>query len=134
MPRHFLRSAAVLLAAAGLAGGVASAALAQARPLNIEIDRSTRVQLRAPAGSVIVANPKIADVTVVDANTLFITGKGYGVTDIVAVDALGRSLFQSQVVVSAGSTGSVRVWRGAQATEMACGSSCSPSVRTPSVP
>jgi len=131
MPRHFLRSAAALLAAAGL---VASAAAAQASPLNIEIDSSTRIQLRAPAGSVIVANPKIADVTVVDANTLFITGKGYGVTEIVAVDAIGRPLFQSRVVVSAGSTGSVRVWRGAEATDMACGVSCSPIVRTPSAP
>ena len=130
MPRHFLRFAAAMLAAAGLAGGVASVAQAQARPLNIEIDSSTRIQLRAPAGSVIVANPKIADVTVVDANTLFITGKGYGVTEIVAVDGVGRTLFQREIVVSGGATGSVRVWRGAQATEMTCAASCAPSVRT----
>lgn len=133
MPSTFKRlsigSASVLFALAA-----AAAAQAESRPLNVEIDRATRVQLRAPAGSVIVANPKIADVTVVDANTLFITGKGYGVTEIIAVDALGRSLFQSQVVVSAGSAGSVRVWRGAQATEMACGSSCSPSVRAAPAP
>lgn len=114
--------------------GAAVQAQAQSRPLNVEIDHATRVQLRAPAGSVIVANPKIADVTVVDANTLFITGKGYGVTEVIAVDALGRSLYHSQVVVSAGSTGSVRVWRGPQATEMACGSSCSPSVRAATAP
>lgn len=133
MPRHFLRSAAAL-AATGLVAGIASTAQAQARPLNIEIDSATRVQLRAPAGSVIVANPRIADVTVVDANTLFITGKGYGVTEIVAVDTLGRSLFQTQIVVSAGSTGAVRVWRGGDATDMACGSSCSPSVRSSSAP
>ena len=106
-------------------------AQAQSRPLNVEIDRSTRVQLRAPAGSVIVGNPEIADVTVVDANTLFITGKGYGVTEVVAVDAIGRTVFQNQIVVTAGSTGSVRMWRGGQAvTDMACGSSCSPSVRS----
>ena len=128
MPRTF-KTLSLGLTAALFALGVAAAAQAQSRPLNVEIDHATRVQLRAPAGSVIVANPKIADVTVVDANTLFITGKGYGVTEVIAVDALGRSLFQSQVVVSAGSNGSVRVWRGAQATEMACGSSCSPSVR-----
>ena len=134
MSRPLLRSAAVLMAAAGLAGGVATAALAQARPLNVEIDGATRVQLRGPASSVVVANPRIADVTVVDANTLFITGKGYGVTEIVAVDAAGRALFQSQVVVTAGSTGTVRVWRGGAATDMACGSSCSPSVRGSSAP
>jgi len=133
MPRPFLRSA-VAMASAGLVAGIASVALAQARPLNIEIDSATRVQLRGAASSVIVANPRIADVTVVDANTLFITGKGYGVTDVVAVDALGRALFQSQIVVSAGSTGAVRVWRGGDATDMACGASCSPSVRSSSAP
>lgn len=124
MKRLFL----TVLAAAALS---ASLAHAQSRPLNVEIDRSTRVQLRGPAGSVIVGNPAIADVTVVDANTLFITGKGYGVTEVVAVDPLGRTVFQNQVVVTAGSTGSVRVWRGGQPmTDMACGASCSPSVRS----
>jgi Flp pilus assembly secretin CpaC len=123
------RSILPLLAAAALLA-IPAAAAAQSQPLNVDIDQSTRVQLRAPAGSVIVGNPLIADVTVVDANTLFITGKGYGVTEVVAVDVLGRTVFQSQVVVTAGDSGRVRVWRGAQATEMACASTCSPSIRS----
>lgn len=105
------------------------AAQAQTGALNVEIDRSARVQLRGTAASVIVGNPQIADVTVVDANTLFIVGKGYGVTEVVAVDGVGRTLFQREIVVTGGSTGSVRVWRGGQATEMACSSSCAPSIR-----
>lgn len=116
--------------AALVATALASAAGAQSRPMNVEIDRSERVTLRGAATSVIVGNPAIADVTVVDANTLYITGKGYGVTEVVAVDAIGRPLFQSQVVVTGGSTGAVRVWRGAQVTEMACGASCAPSIRS----
>lgn len=107
-------------------------ATAQSAPLNVEIDQAMRVPLRAAAGSVIVGNPLIADVTVVDSNTLYITGKGYGITEIVAVDAIGRTVFQRQVVVSDGAgSGRVRVWRGGQATEMACGSSCSPTLRGP---
>lgn len=122
------RLAAAMAGAAVLA--LAGSGATQSARLNVEIDQATRVQLRGPAGSVIVGNPLIADVTVVDSNTLYITGKGYGVTEIVAVDTIGRTVFQSQVVVSEGSgTGRVRVWRGGQATEMACGSSCSPSVR-----
>jgi Flp pilus assembly secretin CpaC len=86
---------------------------AQSGSLNVEIDQAQRVQLRGPAGSVIVGNPAIADVTVVDANTLYITGKGFGVTEVVAIDAIGRTVFQSQVVVSDGSgSGRVRIWRG----------------------
>ena len=134
MPRR--RHALPLLAAAvlgliGAQGALAPSAKAQSADgaLTIQIDRSQRVSLRGSADSVIVGNPLIADVTVVDANTLYITGKGYGVTEIVAVDAIGRTLFQNQVIVTGGQTGSVRVWRGATATEMACASSCSPSVR-----
>ncbi len=123
------RLAAALAAVAVLALPVIGTA--QSASMNVEIDQAQRVQLRGPAGSVIVGNPAIADVTVVDSNTLYITGKGYGVTEIVAVDQIGRTVFQSQIVVTDGAgSGRVRVWRGAQATEMACASSCSPSVRS----
>jgi Flp pilus assembly secretin CpaC len=126
--RYVAAAAAVALLAAP------AGATAQSR-LSVEIDQAQRVQLSGPAGSVIVGNPQIADVTVVDANTLYITGKGYGVTEVVAVDPIGRTVFQSQVVVTAGEgSGRVRVWRGAQATEMACASSCSPSLRGSSGP
>lgn len=114
---------------------LAGPVVAQSGRISVEIDQAQRVQLSGPAGSVIVGNPEIADVTVVDANTLYITGKGYGVTEVVAVDPIGRTVFQSQVVVTAGdSAGRVRVWRGAQATEMACAASCSPSMRGTSSP
>ena len=122
------RLAAVLVSAAVLFAPAVGTA--QSGSLNVEIDQTQRVQLRGPAGSVIVGNPAIADVTVVDANTLYITGKGNGVTEIVAVDTIGRTVFQSQIVVTDGAgSGRVRVWRGGQATEMACASSCSPSLR-----
>jgi len=127
MVRHFV-FATLAVSLSGTAGHAQSA-------LSVAVDQAQRVQLRGPAASVIVGNPQIADVTVVDANTLFITGKGYGVTEVVAVDPVGRTVFQSQVVVTAGNgVGAVRVWRGAQATEMACASSCSPSVRGSSGP
>ncbi|WP_306002417.1 pilus assembly protein N-terminal domain-containing protein [Brevundimonas sp. C43] len=119
-----------LIAAALIVAPVVASA--QDGALNVEIDRSTRVQLRGAAASIIVGNSQIADVSLVDANTMFIVGKGYGVTEVVAVDGVGRTLFKREIVVTGGSTGSVRVWRGAQATEMACGASCTPSVRSSS--
>ena len=126
MLRRSYAVAGLALAAATLA----STASAQSRNLTVEIDRAQRVQLNGVASSVVVGNPQIADVTVVDANTLFVIGKGYGVTEVVAVDAIGRTLFQGEIAVTAGSTGAVRVWRGGQATEMACGQTCAPSVRS----
>ena len=128
-----MRPASIL---AGLAAmlALATPAFAQERPLDVKLDQATQVRLRAPAGSVIVANPRIADVTVTDARTLFITGKSYGLTEIIAVDALGRPLFQRQVAVSPGETGSVRVWRGGEAVEVACGTRCAPAARPSTAP
>ncbi|KAK0342675.1 hypothetical protein LTR94_021434 [Friedmanniomyces endolithicus] len=103
MPRLSIAVITAVLALAGLPAQAQSPNGA----LNVEIDRSARVQLRGAAASVIVANPQIADVTVVDANTLFIVGKGYGVTEVVAVDGVGRTLFQREIVVTGGSTGSL---------------------------
>lgn len=126
-------SPARLIAALACAAALCAPAVvaAQSGSMSVEIDQTQRVQLRGPAGSVIVGNPAIADVTVVDSNTLYITGKGNGVTEIVAVDTIGRTVFQSQVVVTDGAgAGRVRIWRAGQATEMACASSCSPSVRS----
>ena len=123
----------MIAAAAVFGAALATPALAQ-DSLLVDIDQTARIQLRAPAGSVIVGNPQIADITVVDANTLYVTGKGYGITEIVAVDSIGRTLFQSQIIVSAGDEGRVRVWRGGQVTEMACGSTCSPTQRSTGTP
>ena len=104
----------------------ATAATAQSRQLEVPIHQAARVQLSAPAGSVIVANKDIADVAVTDARTLFITGKAYGVTEVIAVDGLGRPLFQRQIVVAPSNAGTVRVWRGRNATEVTCGATCEP--------
>lgn len=129
--RHmFQGSRSTVLAALALTAlAVAGPVLAQSAPMSVGIDRSQRISLRGSVTSVIVNNPQIADVTVVDANTLVIQGKGYGQTEVMAVDAIGRVLFQNQIVVSGGQAGSLRVWRGGKATEMACAATCSPSMR-----
>lgn len=100
-------------------------AQAQSGQMQIPRDGVQRISLRGTAASVVVGNPKIADVTVIDTNTLVITGKGSGVTEVIVLDTIGRPLFQNRIVVAAEQSGSVRLWRGAQATEMVCAESCS---------
>ena len=104
------------------------AVMAQSRGLTVELDHSARIQLAGSASSVIVGNPRIADVTVVNDRTLFVSGRGHGVTDVIVVDALGRTIYNGQISVIAPRDGQVRVWRGTQATEMACGAGCAPAV------
>ena len=124
-----MRRPITALAAAVAATLLASGAVAQSAPLSVELDHTARLQLRAAAGSVIVGNPAVADVTVVDERTLYVSGRGYGVTEVVVLDGLGRTLYQNNVVVTRPQSGGVRVWRGAQPTDMACAASCAPSAR-----
>jgi hypothetical protein len=123
-----MRRLATPSALVALALAAASPALA-APGLVVAIDHSQRLHVSRPAGSVIVGNPAVADVTVVDAHTVFVSGRGYGVSEIVVLDPLGRTIWQGDVVVTAPSAGQVSVYRGTQVTEMACATLCSPSVR-----
>jgi Flp pilus assembly secretin CpaC len=66
---------------------------------------------------------------VVDQHTLYVSGRGYGTTEIVVLDPLGRTIWKGDVVVTQ-PDGQVSIYRGNQATDMACGgSSCAPSIR-----
>lgn len=118
-------SLASLLAAPALLLAAAAPAQAQSAQIQIPQDGVQRIGLRGAAASVVVGNPRIADVTVIDTNTIVITGKGAGITEVMVLDAIGRPLLQNRIVVAAEQSGSVRLWRGAQATEMVCAESCS---------
>lgn len=100
------------------------AAPALAQTISVPIDQSLRLALPAAAANIAVGNPGVADVTVVDERNLLITGKGYGVTNILAMDRAGRTIYERQVVVSAPGGAHVSLYRGTALQEYACEASC----------
>src|SRR3954447_15735714 len=104
--RLIARLALATLATAALVAPAAAA------PLVVPIDQSTRLNVPGSAYSVLVGNPAVADVTVVDSHTLYIQGRGYGATDVVVLDRDGRPLYTGDLVVSAAESGRVSVYRG----------------------
>jgi Flp pilus assembly secretin CpaC len=110
---------------------VAIAAPALAAPaVVVPIDQSVRLSIPGSAYSVILGSPSVADVTVVDSHTLFISGRGFGATDVTVLDRAGTTLFNGEIVVTAPDIGRVSVYRGAARTDMACAPSCSVSARS----
>jgi Flp pilus assembly secretin CpaC len=97
-----------------------------AKALVVPINHSARVSISGTASSVVVGNAAIADVTVVDSHTVYVTGKAYGATDLVVLDPHGRTLFNGDITVSAAG-GSVSVYRGAVKTSVACDPGCTES-------
>jgi Flp pilus assembly secretin CpaC len=125
--RDFWRMASVRPVVLGLMAtfviGAAPQANAQSQ-ITVEKDQSLRISLKAPAGNIIVANPRIADVTVVDSRTLYIIGRGVGTSGITITDASGRTLWDASVLVSLTRANAVTLYRGTQSVINVCMNTC----------
>jgi len=107
-----------------LAFAVSLAALpAAALAMMVPINHAQRIDLRGVAASVVVGNPRIASVTVVDAHTIYVMGLGPGLTNVAVLDRAGHSLFTGDVTVAA--TGAnVSLYRGDKRTQVNCSYGC----------
>ena len=98
------------LAALVLAVGTAVPSLA-AGTFAVPMDQSAVVALPAGAQSVMIGNPAVADVNMLDTRTAVVLGRGYGVTNLLVIDARGRTLMDRQIVVSAPDVNRISVYR-----------------------
>ena len=100
-----------------------SGATAQAESLSVAAGDIARITLSGPVRDVVVGDPLIADVSVINERTLLILGKRPGATTVLAFDTAGRPLADRQVTVS--ESGGVTVYRGAaNVGTYACGAQC----------
>jgi|HubBroStandDraft_1064217.scaffolds.fasta_scaffold09577_3 hypothetical protein len=99
-------------------------AAALAADLELPLDQSALITLRAPAHDVIIGNPAIADVLVSDRRHLIVTAKGRGVTNLVVTDAKGRAILQEEVVVGAAGANRVSLISGNEVESFACAPRC----------
>jgi Flp pilus assembly secretin CpaC len=73
----------------------------------------------------VIGNPLIADATLQGGGVLVVTGKGYGSTNLVALDRAGRILLSHTVqVLGAGTDDMVAVFRGVERETYSCASDC----------
>jgi Flp pilus assembly secretin CpaC len=120
------RNIAVSMMAAGLAVAVAGAASAE--DLVVKYDQSQLLRLPRPAAEIIIGNPAIADISVQSGNLLVITGKTFGITNIIALDA-DRNVIQDQrVLVKRDESKVVNLQRGTQRQSYNCTPQCNPSI------
>lgn len=124
-PRLFLFAA---LASAVPAAQSPAHAQAAGPGLTVSVDQARILRIEHAAETIIVGNPGIVDVAIHDASTLILTGRSFGVTNIVVLDAEGETVIDESVTVNALETASVRIYRQAQRTTYACSPNCQPTV------
>jgi len=120
------RNIALGMMVAGFA--VAAAGASKAEDLIVKYDQSQLLRLPRPAAEIIIGNPTIADISVQSGNLLVITGKTFGITNIIALDA-DRNVIQDQrVLVKRDESKTVNLQRGTQRQTYNCTPQCNPSI------
>ena len=101
-------AAAAIAADGSIQGEVSSGRETEA----VMIDHAKVMRLPERTQTVIIGNPIIADITIQRNGIVVVTGKSYGVTNLIALDAAGAMLAESLVSVQAATESVVVVQRG----------------------
>lgn len=116
------------LAAAALAALLSSGG-ARAEDLVVQYDQARLLVLSEPAANIIVGNPSIADVTLKSTKLLVVTGKTFGVTNLMILNDDEKVIFNSRVMVKADDTKVVSLNRGGSIETYNCLPKCEPVLK-----
>jgi Flp pilus assembly secretin CpaC len=115
----------------GLALLVAAAATpALAEGIEVTMNQAKIIKLSRAADTIIVGNPEIADASVQDASTVVLTGRGFGVTNLVILDDAGAPIIDEQVMVSRSTASTLRIYRRSSVQTLSCTPYCESSYKT----
>ena len=103
---------------------LAAPAMAHAGDIDVVLDQARLVKLPERVATVVVGNPLIADATVQAGGLLVITGKGYGLTNLLALDRAGTVLMEKSVEVREPRADVVVVYRGVERETYSCEPYC----------
>ncbi len=116
----------IRIAAASLALFIVSGRALAQPDVTVQVDQTQLVNLDVPAATFAVGNTAIADVTIVDNDTIFVLGKSFGITNLIALDEAGREVANIQVTVNNQLGRTVVVMRGNAQASYSCAPVCNP--------
>ena len=93
------------------------------------VDHAKVIRLPERTQTIIVGNPIIADVTLQKNGILVLTGKSYGVTNMIALDNAGAMVAESLIRVQAPTESLITVQRGLESESYSCTPNCQPSMQ-----
>jgi Flp pilus assembly secretin CpaC len=113
-----------LVRAAALIAIVAATPAGAAEAITVALDQATITKLPERASTIVIGNPLIADVSVQPGGLLVVTGKGYGATNLIALDRAGAVLTERSIQVIGAQDTVVVVYRGANRESYSCAPDC----------
>jgi len=122
-------SLALFLGLGALAAQAASPAASATGVIEVTMDHAKITKLPAGVSTLVIGNPIVADVTMLKGSgVLVVTGKGFGETNLLLLDAQGNVLDEETVRVAPAHDLLV-VQRGTVRESFSCNPLCVPSVQ-----
>ncbi len=109
---------------AALLVAVAATPARAADTITVAIDEATITKLPERVSTLVIGNPLIADVSVQAGGLLVVTGKGYGSTNMIALDRSGAVLAERNIEVVGARDKIVFVYRGVNRETYSCTPDC----------
>ena len=98
--------------------------------MRVYMNQARILKLDRPVSKVIIGNAQVADATVADPQTIVLTGRAFGATHLVLLDAEGNAIADERVLVSIDEGNTVRVFRQTERAVLSCTPNCAQHAST----
>jgi hypothetical protein len=103
----------------------AGADASNADSLTIILDEARLIRMPDRTATLVIGNPLIADASIQSGGLMVLTGKGYGRTNLIALDREGNKLLEKTLLVKRPAE-LVTVYRGILRESYSCAPQCEP--------
>ncbi|NVN87627.1 MAG: pilus assembly protein N-terminal domain-containing protein [Rhodopseudomonas sp.] len=120
-PKRRMRALSTLRSLAiGLVLLPAAAVAETADTIAVNVDQAKLIKLPDHISAVVVGNPLIADVTMQPGGMIVVTGKGYGATNVIAMDRGGKVVVDRIIQVEGPTDQVLTIYRGVNRESYSC--------------
>ena len=118
------RPLVVLSAAVAIALTVMPRLSEAGEAIAVNVDQAKLFRIPGRVATLVVGNPMIADVALQPGGVVVVTGKGYGATNVIAMDRSGEVIEDRVIQVEGPTDDLVTVYRGTDRESYSCKPSC----------
>jgi len=98
--------------------------IAMAEDFHVQYDQAKIMRIVRPVHSIIVGNPSIADVSIQGKQLLVVTGKSFGITNLIVLDDGGAVIVNRKLVVQGDDQKFVNLQKGSVRQSYNCTPTC----------
>lgn len=127
--RSLTRKSALVIGASLLSLAATAGSTHASDPIyQVDLNKTQILRLPAAAGSVVIGNPAIADVTVHSPTMIMVVGRGFGETNLIVLDRNGETMVDADIqVTSITPSNGVRLFNAKSRQTYSCSPYCQPS-------